>query len=62
MRELSVPAEVTVADGDRLTDMVVDNAREVPELVSFSPAAAGRELAGRDRGEFAPRSAPSPAA
>ena len=35
MRELSVPAEVTVADGERLTDMVIDNAREVPELVSF---------------------------
>ena len=35
MRELSVPAEVTVADGERLTDMVIDNAREVPDLVSF---------------------------
>ena len=35
MRELSVPAEVTVADGERLTDMVLDNAREAPELVSF---------------------------
>ena len=35
MRELSVPAEVTVADGERLSDMVIDNAREVPELVSF---------------------------
>ena len=35
MRELSVPAEVTVGDGERLTDMVVDNAREVPERVSF---------------------------
>jgi long-chain acyl-CoA synthetase len=35
VRELSVPAEVTVADGERLTDMVVDNAREVPDLVSF---------------------------
>jgi long-chain acyl-CoA synthetase len=35
VRELSVPAEVTVADGERLTDMVIDNAREVPDLVSF---------------------------
>jgi long-chain acyl-CoA synthetase len=35
VRELSVPAEVGVGDGDRLTDMVIDNAREVPELVSF---------------------------
>ena len=35
MRELSVPAEVTVADGERLTDMVIDNAQEVPDLVSF---------------------------
>ena len=35
MRELSVPAEVTVADSERLTDMVIDNAREVPDLVSF---------------------------
>ena len=26
---------MTVADGERLTDMVVDNAREVPDLVSF---------------------------
>jgi long-chain acyl-CoA synthetase len=36
VQELSVPPIVTVADGDRLTDMVVDNAREVPELVSFA--------------------------
>jgi long-chain acyl-CoA synthetase len=35
VRELSVPAEVTVADGERLTDMVIDNAREVPDLVAF---------------------------
>jgi len=35
VRELSVPAEVTVADSERLTDMVIDNAREVPDLVSF---------------------------
>ena len=35
MRELSVPAEVSVGDGERLTDMVIDNAREVPDLVSF---------------------------
>src|SRR4029450_2327834 len=35
VRELSVPAEVSVGDGERLTDMVIDNAREVPELVSF---------------------------
>ncbi len=35
MHELSIPPIVTVADEDRLSDMVVDNAREVPELVSF---------------------------
>jgi long-chain acyl-CoA synthetase len=35
VHELSVPPIVTVADGDRLTDMVLDNAREVPDLVSF---------------------------
>jgi long-chain acyl-CoA synthetase len=35
VHELSVPAVVTVADDERLTDMVVDNAREVPDLVSF---------------------------
>ena len=35
MRELSVPAEVSVGDDERLTDMVIDNAREVPELVAF---------------------------
>ena len=35
MRELSVPPRVVVADDARLTDMVVDNAREVPDLVSF---------------------------
>ena len=36
MREFTVPATVTVPDGARLTDTVVDNAREVPDLVSFS--------------------------
>jgi long-chain acyl-CoA synthetase len=36
VHELSVPPIVTVADGDRLSDMVVDNAREVPDLVSFA--------------------------
>ena len=36
MRELSIPPAVTVTDGDRLSDMVVDNAREVPQLVSFA--------------------------
>ena len=35
MRELSIPPAVTVTDGERLSDMVVDNAREVPRLVSF---------------------------
>ena len=36
MREFTVPATVTVPDDARLTDMVVDNAREAPEQVSFS--------------------------
>jgi len=36
VREFTVPATVTVPDGARLTDTVVDNAREVPDLVSFS--------------------------
>jgi long-chain acyl-CoA synthetase len=36
VREFTVPATVTVTDGARLSDMVVDNAREVPDLVSFS--------------------------
>jgi long-chain acyl-CoA synthetase len=35
VRELSVPAEVSVADGERLTDMVIDNARDAPEAVCF---------------------------
>ena len=42
MRELSVPSRVGVTDGERLTDMVVDNAREVPELAAFArPTPAG---------------------
>ena len=36
MREFTVPATITVPDGARLTDMVGDNAREAPDLVSFS--------------------------
>jgi long-chain acyl-CoA synthetase len=36
VREFTVPATVTVPDDARLTDMVVDNARERPDLVSFS--------------------------
>ncbi len=36
MREFTVPATVTVPDDARLTDMVVDNAREAPDHVSFS--------------------------
>ncbi|MFL6128083.1 MAG: AMP-dependent synthetase/ligase [Mycobacteriales bacterium] len=36
MREFTVPATVTVPDDARLTDMVLDNARERPDLVSFS--------------------------
>jgi len=36
VREFTVPPTVNVSDDERLTDMVVDNAREVPELVSFS--------------------------
>lgn len=36
MREFTVPATVTVPDDARLSDMVVDNAREAPETVSFS--------------------------
>ena len=40
MHELSIPPRVTVADGDRLSDMVVDNAREVPQLVSFGRRAS----------------------
>ena len=36
MREFTVPATVTVPDDARLTDMVVENAREAPDLVSFS--------------------------
>ncbi|HYT10161.1 MAG TPA: AMP-binding protein, partial [Mycobacteriales bacterium] len=36
MREFTVPATITVPDGARLTDAVVDNAREVPDLASFS--------------------------
>jgi long-chain acyl-CoA synthetase len=36
VREFTVPATVTVSDHARLTDMVVDNAREAPDLVSFS--------------------------
>ncbi|HST66559.1 MAG TPA: long-chain fatty acid--CoA ligase [Mycobacteriales bacterium] len=40
MHELSIPPRVTVADGDRLSDMVVDNAREVPGLVSFGRRAS----------------------
>jgi long-chain acyl-CoA synthetase len=36
VREFTVPATVTVPDDARLTDMVVDNAREAPEHVSFS--------------------------
>jgi long-chain acyl-CoA synthetase len=40
VHELSIPPTVTVADGDRLSDMVVDNAREVPELVTFGRRAS----------------------
>jgi long-chain acyl-CoA synthetase len=36
VREFTVPATVTVPDDARLTDAVVDNARDVPDLVSFS--------------------------
>jgi long-chain acyl-CoA synthetase len=36
VREFTVPATVTVPDDARLTDMVVDNAREAPDTVSFS--------------------------
>jgi long-chain acyl-CoA synthetase len=36
VREFTVPATITVPDGARLTDMVGDNAREAPDLVSFS--------------------------
>jgi len=36
VREFTVPATITVPDGARLTDAVVDNAREVPDLASFS--------------------------
>jgi long-chain acyl-CoA synthetase len=36
VREYSVPATVTVSDDARLSDAVVDNAREAPSLVSFS--------------------------
>ena len=41
MRELSVPPTVGVTDDERLTDMVVDNAREVPDLVGFARPAPG---------------------
>lgn len=41
MRELSVPPRVVVADDARLTDMVVDNAREVPELASLARPGPG---------------------
>ena len=40
MREFTVPATVTVPDDARLSDMVVDNAREAPEMVSFSRRSA----------------------
>jgi long-chain acyl-CoA synthetase len=36
VRDFTVPATVTVSDDARLTDMVVANAREVPDQVSFS--------------------------
>ena len=36
MRDFTVPATVTVSDDARLTDMVVANAREVPDQASFS--------------------------
>jgi long-chain acyl-CoA synthetase len=41
VRELSVPPRVVVADDARLTDMVVDNAREVPELASLARPGPG---------------------
>ena len=53
MRELSVPAEVTVADGERLTDMVIDNARQVPELVSFGRRLPDGEWLDVTAGKFA---------
>ena len=40
MREFTVPATVTVPDDARVTDMVIENAREAPELVSFSRRSA----------------------
>jgi long-chain acyl-CoA synthetase len=36
VREFTVPATVTVPDDARVTDMVIDNAREAPEQISFS--------------------------
>ena len=63
MRELSVPAEVTVADGERLTDMVIDNAREVPDLVSFGRRLPDGDVGRRDRGRVPrPRCRRPPAA
>ncbi|HEV7657671.1 MAG TPA: long-chain fatty acid--CoA ligase [Mycobacteriales bacterium] len=53
MHELSVPPIVTVADGDRLSDMVLDNAREVPELVSFGRRASDGSWEDVTAAEFA---------
>ena len=52
MRELTVPAVVGVDDDERLTDMVVDNAGEMPDLVSLLRPGAQMILSGilEDRG------------
>jgi long-chain acyl-CoA synthetase len=41
VRELSVPPTVGVTDDERLTDMVVDNAREAPDLAAFARPGPG---------------------
>jgi len=41
VRELSVPPTVGVADDDRLSDLVVDNAKEVPDLASLARPVPG---------------------
>ena len=62
MREFTVPATVTVPADARLTDMVVDNARELPDLVSFSRRTASGWEDVTAAAVRRARSTPSPAA